>query len=472
MATRQALLQLRGLGAKRAWRVKPTTERVLWWRGYHQSASRWQEAIQHASFEDGLPPPLIAPRPRKIDLKTTSQESIRPTFSSLVTIDLDGTPTPFSSIFLRDSCHCARCVDPSSSQKNFRTPDIPAAIEGSVQVTTELENEDIALITWKNDIPDWPEGHQTALSLDFLRKAVQQEQDIKARVHKEPTRVFWENKAMTLDIKFIDYESYMRSDETLHHVLQTLHTHALVFLKNVPDTIPTDSAASVTNIVERIGTMRDCFYGRTWDVRSVPNATNVAYTHVFLALHMDLCYLDLTPHLQFLHSLRARAPGGESMFSDSFHAAETIRSENPEFFKALCTFPVTFHYFNAGQAYRQIRTTIELVDPTDLSSPIKLLNWSPPFQGPFTSHIGSGDQLKVFHAATQRFDELISARENMYEYRMAEGECVIFDNRRVLHARRAFGAEEGERWMKGAYLDRDVYASKLRVLDEMHGRQG
>jgi hypothetical protein len=36
---------------------------------------------------------------------------------------------------------------------------------------------------------------------------------------------------------------------------------------------------SVINIGTRIGPLRDSFYGRTWDVKSVPNAKNVAYTH-------------------------------------------------------------------------------------------------------------------------------------------------------------------------------------------------
>ncbi len=54
----------------------------------------------------------------------------------------------------------------------------------------------------------------------------------------------------------------------------------------------------------------------------------------------------------------------------------------------------------------------------------------------------------------------------MYEYRLNEGECVIFDNRRVLHARKAFDATKGERWLKGAYIDDDVFSSKLRVLEE------
>jgi alpha-ketoglutarate-dependent taurine dioxygenase len=401
-----------------------------------------------------------------------SSESVRPTFSKSVIIEVDGKPRVFDSIFLRDSCRCPRCVNPSSTQKTFQTADIPATIEGSCQVTTELEDDEVALISWKDDITDWPEGHQTALSLDFLRKSLEQEQDFKAKKHESLRRTFWENRTISSDISFLDYHSYMRNDKTLFRALKALHTHGLVFLKNVPDTIATNSATSVKSICQRIGNLRTTFYGETWDVRSVPDAKNVAYTHVFLGLHMDLCYMDLTPHLQFLHSMRARAPGGESMFSDSLYAAERMRQDTPELFEALCTFPVTFHYYNDGQAYRQVRNTVELVDQTDLASPIKLLNWSPPFQGPFAHDIGSDDggrKLSVFHAATQRFNQLANAPENMFEYRMEEGDCVIFDNRRVLHARRAFEADKGERWLKGAYLDRDVYASKLSVLEEIYG---
>jgi alpha-ketoglutarate-dependent taurine dioxygenase len=160
------------------------------------------------------------------------------------------------------------------------------------------------------------------------------------------------------------------------------------------------------------------------------------------------------------------------MFSDSFYAAELMRKESPHLFEALATFPVTFNYYNDGQSYRQIRPTVELVDQSDLSSPIKLLNYSPPFQGPYAHDIGTedgGKKFRLFHEAMHRFDQLVNAPENMFEYRLEEGECVIFDNRRVLHARRAFEADKGERWLKGAYADRDVYFSKLNVLSDVYG---
>jgi gamma-butyrobetaine dioxygenase len=63
---------------------------------------------------------------------------------------------------------------------------------------------------------------------------------------------------------------------------------------------------------------------------------------------------------------------------------------------------------------------------------------------------------------------------------MKEGDAVIFDNRRVLHARTEFrewgdedrplnieNAKEGEasRWLKGCYLEADAVWDRMRVLN-------
>lgn len=161
------------------------------------------------------------------------------------------------------------------------------------------------------------------------------------------------------------------------------------------------------------------------------------------------------------------------MFSDSFYAASKLRAAHlRNHFNSLTTFPVTYHYHNDSQYYHFERPTIEL-DP--LSQEIKNVNWSPPFQGPFNpkhfTHAGDPDtRLKQYHQAAAAFNEIICNESSLFEYRLDEGDCVIFDNRRVLHARRAFDASKGERWLKGAYVDDDVYFSKLRVLQEKFSR--
>ncbi|KAF2467479.1 Clavaminate synthase-like protein [Lindgomyces ingoldianus] len=385
-----------------------------------------------------------------------------------VAVNIDGDPRVFDTVFLRDSCTCAQCVNPDSKQKLFQTSDIPEDLEGACRTVVDKEKGWVVELVWKNDVPGYGVEHRTRHSIDWLRRALTTELELRGGVRSDE-RVLWDREIITKNNKWVDYKAYMAEDEVLFDALSHLNKYGLLFLKNVPD-----SEEGVVDIAGRIGTLKDTFYGRTWDVKSKPHAENIAYTNVFLGLHMDLLYTSNPPHLQLLHSLRARAPKGESFFSDSFHAAHTLHSRSAFHFRTLCTFPVTYHYHHDNHHYHYTRPTIELFpypkysEPTNLA--IRNINWSPPFQGPFEARIGGENQsaLRNYLSASNSFEKLLSSEENMYEYRLEEGECVIFDNRRVLHARRAFDASKGERWLKGAYVDDDVFFSKLRVLEERY----
>lgn len=66
----------------------------------------------------------------------------------------------------------------------------------------------------------------------------------------------------------------------------------------------------------------------------------------------------------------------------------------------------------------------------------------------------------------------MEADHAIFEKKLEPGTAVIFDNRRIVHARRAFGKQGGERWLRGAYIDTDVFRSRLRVLEEEEGSSG
>ncbi|KAF2132517.1 Clavaminate synthase-like protein [Dothidotthia symphoricarpi CBS 119687] len=383
-----------------------------------------------------------------------------------VALEIDGRLRTFDTAFLRDSCACPLCRDPHSKQKLFQTSDIPEHLEGSGRAVVDEEKGPMVEFTWKNDIEGYGPEHHTRHSIDWLRRALTMEVDLRGGVRHDE-RVLWNRDRITRDNKWVDYKSYMTQDDVLFDALSHLNNYGLLFVKNVPD-----SETSVVDLASRIGTLKDTFYGRTWDVRSKPQAENIAYTPHFLGLHMDLLYTSNPPHLQLLHSLRARTPGGASFFSDSFHAAHQLLRHSASHFRALATFPVTYHYHHKTHHYHFTRPVLELSPYPKYADPgspaIKRVNWSPPFQAPFESRIGSNSStaLRSFIAASHAYEKVLAAPENLFEYRLEEGECVLFDNRRVLHARRAFDASKGERWLKGAYVDDDVFFSRLRVLEE------
>jgi alpha-ketoglutarate-dependent taurine dioxygenase len=107
---------------------------------------------------------------------------------------------------------------------------------------------------------------------------------------------------------------------------------------------------------------------------------------------------------------------------------------------------------------------------------IHAVNYSPPFQGPLplmnSATPEDSDRLSRLHEALRLFADGCDDSRNRYEVQLQPGDCVIFDNRRVLHARTAFEWTEGEeaegvekgRWLKGAYCDGDEVRSKWRTL--------
>lgn len=54
--------------------------------------------------------------------------------------------------------------------------------------------------------------------------------------------------------------------------------------------------------------------------------------------------------------------------------------------------------------------------------------------------------------------------------RLEEGDCVSFQNRRILHAREPYDLKGGKRHLRGAYVDLDEFENKYRVLFQKYGK--
>lgn len=395
--------------------------------------------------------------------------SIQPVHSVAVT--WQGNDRSVSPIWLRDACECSDCVDPSTRQKSFATTDIPP----SIQAQTSTQSDDSLTIQWKNDIRGSSEGHSTTLSSSRLSSMFNQFKDLKEL--RNTTRRTWERQDFEQQCIDIPYEEYMEDDRTVLRALAQLDAFGLLFLKDVPD-----DEAAINGIVERIGPLKNTFYGLTWDVRSVPQAKNVAYTSGDLDFHMDLMYMDKPPELQFLHCIRSSAKGGASRFTDLYSALDKLLAEDLAAFQALCSTPVSYRYRNDSQDYFRSRNVVTLPwhqhFKTNTNGALHTLlqrnttlAWSPPFQGPFQilkdrSLEEMSFRINRWHRAAKKLRSIFERPSRVYERLMRSGQCVIFDNRRVLHARTAFEVDDAgkERFLKGAYLDSDVLSSRRRVL--------
>ncbi|KAI5859457.1 hypothetical protein GGS23DRAFT_318515 [Durotheca rogersii] len=407
-----------------------------------------------------LPPsPSPSPSPEPTERLNSSQpDSSPPSHGSglpdftvnttiLLTHSQKDDPVLLDRHWLRDSCTCDKCVDPDSGQKNFCTLDVPL----DLPVGSTRKTEDGGLeVSWEND---------------FLTSGTHVSRYSPAKVASffKPGHAFapftlpfltlWDRAAMERDRPVIDYNDWMASEQGFLSGLYHLHTHGLLFLRNVPP-----SEESVITIANKIGHTQETFYGKSWDVRSKPHAENIAYTSSFLGLHQDMLYLRDPPRIQLLHCIENSCEGGESIFTDSYRAGFLMGIGPPALANILKHKWLKYHYKKQGNWYEFSRPI--------LTTSYKVY-WSPPFQDSNQRLEFTKNGIKMYRKwleATAKMRQLLEDEQWVYEYKLQPGECVLFDNLRVLHGRRRFSAESGSRWLKGTYIGIDTYRSKLVTL--------
>ncbi|KAI0536743.1 Clavaminate synthase-like protein [Xylaria digitata] len=353
-------------------------------------------------------------------------------------------PLVASRTWLRDSCTCERCVDSSSGQKRYASTDVPSELhisalevtkDGDLQVHFEKDflTHDTHVSTYPRKIWRHPSQRSTEAT---------------------PKLKLWHRESLAEASPYYSYQSFMTSDSVYFDIMTALRLYGIVFLVDVPP-----SEEVVKDIAGKIGVIQDTFYGTTWDVRSKPNAENVAYTNSYLGLHQDLLYMYNVPRIQLLHCLKNTCEGGESLFSDGYRAAHQFRRHFARQVRYLTERRLTYHYNKGGHSYQQSRAILS-------EDSKESVYWSPPFQHPVQPDNLTQEGMHKFgewQVAARNLKTMFESWSNVYQHKMHPGQIAIFDNLRVLHGRCAFDSS-GERWLKGAYVENSSYESRLKSL--------
>ncbi|KAL2177374.1 uncharacterized protein P884DRAFT_259603 [Thermothelomyces heterothallicus CBS 202.75] len=367
-----------------------------------------------------------------------------------------------SPLWLRDSCPCHLCVDPDSGQKNFSTTELrDRPVIESAQVTTDRTLE----IVWANDPPSGGASHKSVFPAEEVKEWLMDDKWQRGRVvTRDPERILWDKaqyEALLAEGRCrVSYKDWLSDEPAFWEALLDLRQTGLIIITDVPS-----DEAAVERIANRVGPIQETFYGRTWDVRAKPHAENVAYTDKFLGLHQDLLYYDPVPGLQMLHCLSNSCEGGESLFSHGVRAAYELRLKDPAAYKRLAELSVWFGYRKGDDHYFATRQTIKQ-GAKGIPSEVR---WAPPFQATFKLASGPsrGRNLYQWKRAANTFQAILEDDHNVVEFKLKEGECVIFDNRTVLHGRRQFKTGSGgSRWLKGTYVSYQSYLAAATRLAE------
>jgi gamma-butyrobetaine dioxygenase len=218
-----------------------------------------------------------------------------------------------------------------------------------------------------------------------------------------------------------------------------------------------DSDEGLAKIARLIGHIRPTFFGEFFDVRTHIEPTNLAYTAKALELHTDTPAEDLAPGVQFLHCRANSVQGGDSLFLDGAAAATDLRTMHPHDFALLAGTLIPFYCEHDTYDMRSYQRVIECDRHGEVSGVTISQHMADIFDMPQTF-------LDEYYPAFRRFGRLLQSDKYVMRFRLNAGECIVFDNHRIVHGRAAYVAESGDRHLRGCYTDRGEMRSTYRAL--------
>ncbi|KAB5591680.1 Gamma-butyrobetaine dioxygenase [Ceratobasidium theobromae] len=369
--------------------------------------------------------------------------------------------------WLRDSCQCPRCVYPQTEHKLMHTGYFLTSIPSSISL-----QPDALAVSWSG--PREENGHHDSLyPLSFLERYAESTGQIRRASQFEDVlaRKPWDILSYP-EPQFIEYQDFVQ--DPLPTFLRILK-YGFVMFRGVP-TEGTElgdvEGSTVQNLAEAFGVVRATRPHKLFAGLAHGSHASRLLLHIYPATENIPRFIQTPPRIQFLHCIKNQVKGGRTVFVDALKSAHDLWYQDREAFNLLAKTPIPFQFTRFGNNYYQTHFTFQLAPEQPHSSQdappeIEYINYTPSLQAPMPINSPQG-----IYAALGKYGDLLARPEVRFEHQLRPGECVAFDNRRLLHGRSAFSdssAGEGDtgeikRWLKGCYLEWDDLLERTRGL--------
>jgi trimethyllysine dioxygenase len=351
------------------------------------------------------------------------------------------------NIWLRDHCQSEAHFHPLTKQRLQNTFDIPEDIHASVVelipafVPTQLK------VIWAHD------SFVSVYDLEWLQLH-SYDPVLVTNKSNQLERSLWKPESITAVLPQVEFKTVMDSDKGVAEWTKKIHQFGFCLINNVPI-----DPKTTEKLVERIAYIRPTHYGGFWDFTADLAMHDTAYTNLYLASHTDGTYWSDTPGLQLFHLLHHDGKGGETMLVDGFAAAKELKERDPIAYEFLSTTKIPAH--SAGEENVCITPTMPqpVLTHHSVTGELVQVRWNNDDRSTM-DHWQAPEDVDMFYKSIRLWKKILL--ENEIIYKLTPGTCLMFDNWRVLHGRQAF---DGSRRMCGAYINRDDYVSRLRLLN-------
>ncbi len=353
----------------------------------------------------------------------------------------DGKKSSLFSYWLRDHCQMPESRNLNNGQRLFSVKDLPSSI--SIEKAYKDDQGNVCVLFQ-------PENHLSVFTQQWLRSNCYELNNC-FEDRSEKQKMLWQKNSFENGLPLIDYDS-MTKDDTKLKALCSLRGIGFFVLTGVPTV-----EGQVLKVISEMGYTRETNYGALFEVRTEVKPNNLAYTNLGLGSHTDNPYRDPVPTVQLLHCLESSTKGGDSILVDGFKAASILREESSENFSILTNNWINFRFSDDNTDLRSRVPMIELNDKNEIIK-VRYNNRSID-----TINLPK-DKMRAFYKAYRHWSEVIERDELKVQFKLSEGDLMLLDNTRVMHARTEF-SQTGKRHLQGAYSDLDGLYSLLNILE-------
>ena len=229
--------------------------------------------------------------------------------------------TEIHPIWLRERVRDEKYLDKNNDQRLF-----DPSFLNDINVESAHINKNILELTFSD-------GVTSKFQISKLKSEFLDSENLLNTVKQK----FWDS-SLKEKPTYLFKEKFYESKE-MYELLKSFYKYGFVIIKNAPV-----QYNYIVKFANKIGSIRQTNFGKYFNVKSVPNPNDLAYTSLALSPHTDNPYRKPVPCIQLLHCIENEVSGGFSTLVDGFKVATHLKKNNPNYFKILTKVKVKFKF--------------------------------------------------------------------------------------------------------------------------------
>lgn len=337
--------------------------------------------------------------------------------------------------WLRSACFCELCGDSHTGSRRLHPSDVSPNIRPR---DISMPASDRLRIVWE------PDGLVSEFSCGWLRDYVYDGERERWRPQ------LWD---ATLELADVSHrlDEIENSDRAALDFMRCLRDYGLAVVRR-----GACRAVGIEAMAALIGDIAEAAYKPVFELRPDPAAHTFGNTMQPVPPHTDEAYLHTPTGILVLYCIKPARDGGETALVDGFQVATRLRESDPEAFDLLARCPQTYHRIvpGAGMDFRTRARALNVDERGDLVG----FRFHPRAMAPTDV---DPEIAAALHRANAALSSLILDPAQQLEFGLRAGDAVLFDNHRIMHARRAFA--DPARHLQICNVSRDHFHQKLRL---------